>query len=186
MIKLRNLLGATAAFTVAFGTIAAAQNMPMVGGAPMDPNKPIPVNASAANNLTTLVAAVGQAGLVDTLASDGPFTVFAPVNRAFEKLPAGTVESLMMDENRAMLAGILTYHVVPGRLTKADLVRRMRANNGQVNLTTVEGSPITVRMDGSRLVVIDESGGGAAITQSDVMQSNGVVHVIDSVLMPKS
>jgi len=164
---------------------AIAQNAPVVGGAPMFPDKTIPENASQAKNLTTLVAAVGQAGLVDTLASDGPFTVFAPVNRAFQKLPDGTVETVMKDENRSTLQGILTYHVVSGNLTRDRLLAQMRRNGGLAHLTTVEGSPITVRRDGRRLVVIDESGRGAVIRQADVRQANGVVHVIDTVLLPK-
>ena len=156
----------------------------MVGGAPMYPSRTIAQNASKARNLTTLVTAVKAAGLVDTLAGKGPFTVFAPTNKAFDKLPKGTVKAVLKPSNKSKLTTILTYHVVPGRLTAADLMQKIRKNGGPVNLKTVEGETLTVRMDDGHLVLIDRKGGGADITTPDVMQSNGVVHVIDSVLMP--
>ncbi|MCK5931017.1 MAG: fasciclin domain-containing protein [Fulvimarina manganoxydans] len=162
-----------------------SSDMPMVGGAPMDPQKTIPENASQADNLTTLVAAVKAAGLAETLGGDGPFTVFAPTNAAFKKLPAGTVETLLKPENKDQLTKILTYHVVPAEATSAAAMQMIEDDGGAHNVTTVEGGTLTLKMDGGNLVVIDESGGGAVVTQADVMQSNGVVHVIDSVLMPE-
>ena len=164
---------------------AMSSDMPMVGGAPMDPQKTIVENASQAKNLTTLVAAVKAAGLVDTLSGKGPFTVFAPTNAAFEKLPKGTVDTLLKPENKDMLVKILTYHVVPAKATSEAAMKMIKDDGGAHNVTTVEGGTITLKMDGDKLVVIDEKGGGAAVTQADVMQSNGVVHVIDTVLMPK-
>lgn len=180
----------TIAAALALATVAAApalaQNLPMVGGAAMYPDKTIPENASKASNLTTLVAAVGQADLVDTLASDGPFTVFAPVNSAFEALPSGTVDTLMMDRNRADLQKVLTYHVVSGNYTKARLAAMMkRSPDGLANLRTVEGGPISVGMRGRNLMIYDASGNSYMIEQTDVTQANGVVHVIDGVLLPK-
>ncbi|WP_235891022.1 fasciclin domain-containing protein [Pararhizobium mangrovi] len=154
----------------------------MVGGAPMSPSKTIVENASQANNLTTLVKAVKAAGLVDTLSGDGPFTVFAPTNAAFNKLPDGTVSSLM--DNTDKLKKILTYHVVPGDLDAATLMQKIKDGNGSANLTTVEGEPLTAKMDGKKLVIIDKKGGGAVVQTPDVKQSNGVVHVIGAVLMP--
>jgi uncharacterized surface protein with fasciclin (FAS1) repeats len=144
----------------------------MVGGAMMLPTQNLVQNASGANTLTTLVAAVQAAGLVETLSGPGPFTVFAPPNSAFEALPAGTVETALRPENRAMLTSILTYHVVPGRLLASDL------RDGQT-LTTVNGARLTVRRTGNTVMV-----GGATVTQADVRASNGVAHVIDRVLMP--
>ncbi len=158
---------------------------PVVGGAPMAPSKTIVENASKASNLTTLVAAVKAAGLVDTLSGPGPFTVFAPTNAAFEKLPAGTVDKLVQPDMKPTLTKILTYHVVAGKLTAADLAKEIKANGGSDNLKTVEGGTLTAKMDGDKIVLIDEKGGGATVEIADVLQSNGVVHVIDSVLMPK-
>ena len=175
----------TAAAGAAHADAHASAN-PTVGGAPMMADMTIAENAGNAPNLTTLVAAVGQAGLGETLMSEGPFTVFAPTDEAFAKLPEGTVDTVMMDENREMLTGILTYHVVPGTLTAADLMAQIEAGGGAANLTTVAGGIITARMDGDDVVIIDESGGGATVTTADVMQSNGVVHVIESVLLPAS
>lgn len=165
---------------------AMSSDMPMVGGAPMDPKKTIVENASKASNLTTLVAAVKAAGLADTLSGPGPFTVFAPTNAAFEKLPAGTVDMLLKPENKDKLAKILTYHVVPAAATSEAAMKMIKDDGGSHNVKTVEGGTLTLKMDGDKLVVIDESGNGATVTQADVMQSNGVVHVIDTVLMPKS
>lgn len=157
---------------------------PTVGGAEMLSSKTIAENASAAPNLTTLVAAVSAAGLVDTLASPGPFTVFAPTNTAFEKLPAGTVGTLVKPENKATLTKILTYHVVAGKLTSKDIVSAIKAGGGSASLTTVAGEKISARLSGNSVVITDGKGSQSAVTTVDVMQSNGVVHVIDSVLLP--
>jgi len=183
MIRMPSL--AVAALIAALATPALAQSPVMVGGAPMYASKTIAENAPKAPNLTTLVAAVKAAGLVDTLASKGPFTVFAPTNRAFDKLPKGTVATLVKPENKAKLTGILTYHVVAGDYSAARLMREAKAGGGEVHLKTVEGEPLTVKLDGRKLVVIDRAGHGATIQTPDVKQSNGVVHVIGSVLMPK-
>ena len=171
--------------TFAQDSKAMSSDMPMVGGAPMDPSKTIVENASQAKNLTTLVAAVKAAGLAETLSGEGPFTVFAPINAAFEKLPAGTVDTLLKPENKDQLAKILTYHVVPAKATSSAAMQMIKDDGGAHNVTTVEGGTLTLKMDGDKLVVLDESGNGAVVTQADVMQSNGVVHVIDTVLMPK-
>lgn len=177
---------AAAAVLVSFVAAAAAQNMPMVGGAPMDPARTIPENASKANNLTTLVSAVKAANLVDTLAGPGPFTVFAPVNDAFAALPDGTVESLLEPRNRKKLQAVLTYHVVAGDLSAADLARMARNSPDRLaNLSTVEGGPLSVRFLQSGAVIYDESGNRYNVVQTDVDQANGVVHVIDGVLLPK-
>ncbi len=149
----------------------------MVGGAPMYRTKNIVENAVNSKDHTTLVAAVKAAGLVDTLASKGPFTVFAPTNAAFGKLPAGTVDSLVKPENKAALTKILTYHVVPGKLNAADLTDGKK-------LKTVEGETLTVKLDGKKVWIVDAKGGTSAVTIADVNQSNGVIHVVDTVLMP--
>ena len=151
----------------------------MVGGAAMFPSKNIVQNAVNSKDHTTLVAAVKAAGLVDTLSSKGPFTVFAPTNAAFGKLPAGTVETLVKPESKATLTKILTYHVVPGKLNAADLTDGKK-------LTTVEGETLTVKLDGKKVWLIDATGGNSAVTIADVNQSNGVIHVVDTVLMPAS
>ena len=151
----------------------------MVGGAPMYPSKNIVENAVNSKDHTTLVAAVKAAGLVDTLASKGPFTVFAPTNAAFGKLPKGTVETLVKPENKATLTKILTYHVVPGKLNAADLTDGKK-------LTTVEGEELTVKAAGGKVTLTDAKGGTSNVTIADVNQSNGVIHVVDTVLMPKS
>jgi len=151
---------------------------------PSAPSKNIVETASAAPNLSTLVAAVTAAGLVDTLASAGPFTVFAPTNTAFEKLPAGTVGTLVKPENKATLTKILTYHVVAGKLTSTDIVGAIKAGGGKATLTTVSGDKLTARLSGNSVVITDGKGGQSAVTTVDVMQSNGVVHIIDSVLLP--
>ena len=173
---------------VAFATIATAQNAnaqtKMVGGAAMYPTKNIVENAVNSKDHTTLVAAVKAAGLVETLESAGPFTVFAPTNEAFAKLPAGTVDELVKPENKATLTKILTYHVVAGRLSAADLMAQVKAGDGKAELKTVEGGTLTVMAKGKRLYLVDEKGGKSMITIADVFQSNGVIHVIDNVLMP--
>ena len=155
-----------------------------VGGAPMYPNKNIVQNAVNSKDHTTLVAAVKAAGLVPTLSSKGPFTVFAPTNEAFAKLPAGTVDTLLKPENKADLVKVLTYHVVPGRLTAVALGRMVKAGGGKATLKSVEGEPLIVMDDGGRITVTDTKGGVATVTIGDVMQSNGVIHVVDAVLLP--
>ena len=154
-----------------------AEKTVMVGGAPMYPSKNIVENAVNSKDHTTLVAAVKAAGLVDTLSSKGPFTVFAPTNAAFGKLPAGTVDTLVKPENKATLTKILTYHVVPGKLEAADL------KDGK-KLKTVEGEELTVKAAGGKVMLVDAKGGTSTVTIADVNQSNGVIHVIDTVLMP--
>ena len=158
---------------------------PMVGGAAMSPSKNVVENASKAKNLTTLVSAVKEAGLAETLSGPGPFTVFAPTNAAFDKLPKATLTKLMQPDMKADLKKILTYHVVPGKLTAEDLMKDIKSGGGSYNMKTVEGETLTAKMEGSKVVLIDGKGGAATIETPDVMQSNGVAHVIDSVLMPK-
>ncbi|HUB45140.1 MAG TPA: fasciclin domain-containing protein [Acetobacteraceae bacterium] len=157
----------------------------MVGGTPMFPSKNIVQNAVNSKDHTTLVAAVKAAGLVDTLQGPGPFTVFAPTNAAFDKLPPGTVDALLKPENKAMLTAILTYHVVAGRYTEADLMNLVRAGHGKAVLKTVQGEPLTVAMGGGRLWVVGAKGGKAEITVPDVTQSNGVIQVVNAVLLPE-
>ncbi len=157
----------------------------MVGGAEMYPTKNIVENAVNSKDHTTLVAAVKAAGLVETLSGTGPFTVFAPTNQAFDALPAGTVETLLKPENKAKLTSVLTYHVVPGKLNSWDLVKMMKDGNGSATLTTVQGETLTIKPNGSSIMITDESGGTAKVTIADVNQSNGVIHVIDKVLLPK-
>lgn len=161
-----------------------AEQTVMVGGAAMYPSRNIIENAVNSRDHTTLVAAVRAAGLVETLSGPGPFTVFAPTNAAFDKLPAGTVDTLVQPANRATLTRILTYHVVPGRLTAADLAQRVSAGNGRAMLTTVQGATLTVTQSGGRVIVTDGTGGMSTVTTADVIQSNGVIHVVDTVLMP--
>lgn len=162
-----------------------AANTVMVGGAEMYPTRTIVENAMNSKDHTTLVAAVKAAGLVDTLNGAGPFTVFAPTNAAFNKLPAGTVETLVKPENKAQLTRILTYHVVPGNYSSAWLMSDARKHGGKATLKTVEGEPLTVVLRDGKLWVVDAKGGKASISIADVGQSNGVIHVIDTVLMPK-
>lgn len=156
----------------------------MVGGAPMYPNKNIVENAVNSKDHTTLVAAVKAADLVDTLSGKGPFTVFAPTNEAFDGLPKGTVETLLKPENKKQLAGVLTYHVVPGTHTAADIVAAIKKGGGKATFKTASGGSITASMDGDDLVVTDAKGGKSEVTIGDVMQSNGVIHVVDKVLLP--
>lgn len=150
----------------------------------MYPTKTIVGNAVNSPDHTTLVAAVKAAGLVDTLSGAGPFTVFAPTNAAFAKLPAGTVDNLLLPQNRAMLTSVLTYHVVPGLLTASDLMRLITAGNGQAQLRTVQGGILTARMMGNTVMIVDAKGGMSHVTQANVIQSNGVIHVVDTVAMP--
>lgn len=169
--------------TIAGGNSFA--QMKMVGGAAMYPTKNIVENAVNSKDHTTLVAAVKAAGLVPTLESKGPFTVFAPTNEAFDALPAGTVQTLLKPENKAKLTSILTYHVVPGKLSSEDLMKMVKMQNGKASLKTVQGDDLYVRMKGKHLMVTDENGNTADITIADVNQSNGVIHVVDKVLLPK-
>jgi uncharacterized surface protein with fasciclin (FAS1) repeats len=157
----------------------------MVGGAAMYPTKNIIENAVNSKDHTTLVAAVKAAGLVETLEGTGPFTVFAPTNEAFDKLPKGTVETLLKPENKAKLTAILTYHVVSGKISSMDLVKMVKEGNGKATLKTVEGENLYVTQKGDNLMVTDENGDMAKITIADVNQSNGVIHVINTVLLPK-
>ena len=182
----KNLLTLFAGAALAVSSLSgmAQKTDPMVGGASMYPSKTIAVNASAAPNLTTLVAAVKAAGLVDTLNGAGPFTVFAPTNDAFAKLPAGTVDTLTQPENKATLTKILTYHVVSGNYDAKKLMKMIKKGKGTAQLNTVQGEPLTLAMDGSMIKITDAKGGTAEVTTADVFQSNGVVHVIDTVLMP--
>ena len=157
----------------------------MVGGAAMYPTKNIIENAVNSADHTTLVAAVKAAGLVETLSGPGPFTVFAPTNAAFAKLPAGTVDTLVKPENKKTLTGILTYHVVAGNMTAADLAKAIKDGGGSANLKTVAGGTLTATEAGGTITLTDEKGGKSTVTQADVIQSNGVIHVVDTVLMPK-
>lgn len=167
----------------AASVVLAAKN-PMVGGKEMYPNKDIIDNAVNSADHTTLVAAVKAAGLVDTLKGPGPFTVFAPTNAAFAKLPAGTVDSLLKPENKDTLSKILTYHVVAGRLSAADIKKMIKEGHGKAELKTVSGGTLTATMQGNMIVLKDEKGGMSTVTQSNVFQSNGVIQVVDSVLLP--
>jgi uncharacterized surface protein with fasciclin (FAS1) repeats len=174
------------ALTLSLAASAAlADNITIVGGQSMFPAKNIIQNAVNSKDHTTLVAAVKAAGLVDTLEGDGPFTVFAPTDAAFAKLPAGTVDNLLKPENKPTLTKILTYHVVPGRLTFKELAKRIKAGDGKAQLTTVSGDTLWAMMNGEHNIVLQDAKGNMAnISTYDVMQSNGVIHVIDTVLMP--
>ncbi|MGB9318551.1 MAG: fasciclin domain-containing protein [Pseudolabrys sp.] len=174
-------LGASAP---AFAQMKEKEKSVTVGGAPMYPSKNIVQNAVNSKDHTTLVAAVKAAGLVDTLQSPGPFTVFAPTNEAFAKLPAGTVDTLLKPENKKTLTNVLTYHVLPGRLSAKDLMEKIRTGNGKAMLKTVEGEDLTFAEKDGKLWIWDAKGGSAQVTIRNVMQSNGVIHVIDTVLLP--
>jgi uncharacterized surface protein with fasciclin (FAS1) repeats len=165
-------------------TVAFAQKPVMVGGAPMYANKNIIENAVNSADHTTLVAAVKAAGLVETLQGAGPFTVFAPVNAAFSALPEGTVDTLLKPENKGQLTAVLTYHVVPGRLNAQALKAMVKKGGGKATLKTVQGESLTVTASGDTINVTDAKGGSAKVTISNVNQSNGVIHVIDRVLLP--
>jgi uncharacterized surface protein with fasciclin (FAS1) repeats len=190
MSKRRNLLATTAlAIFALVSTVTVApvlaETTVNVGGAPMYPSKNIIQNAVNSKDHTTLVAAVKAAGLVDTLEGTGPFTVFAPTNDAFGKLPAGTVDTLLKTENKPALTKVLTYHVVPGRMTATALMKAVKDGGGMAKLTTVEGDELVVKQAGpGKLSVTDAKGDVAAITIADVLQSNGVIHVVDTVLLP--
>ena len=166
------------------GQMGKKDDNPMVGGAPMYRTKNIVENAVNSKDHTTLVAAVKAAGLVDTLSGPGPFTVFAPTNSAFDKLPAGTVDTLLKPENKGTLTKVLTYHVVAGNYDSKAIMKAIKKGNGKAEFTTVAGGKLTAMMDGKDLVLMDEKGGRAKVTIADVRQSNGVIHVIDTVVMP--
>jgi uncharacterized surface protein with fasciclin (FAS1) repeats len=178
--------GTPAASASAAAAPAAAQAPnPTVGGAAMDASKPIPENAAAAPNLSTLVSAAKAADLLTTLSGPGPYTVFAPTNDAFSRLAPGTVDTLMKPENKASLAKVLTYHVVPGTITLEQLKQQMTAGGGTAKLTTVEGEPLTVTDVNGAIQLTDINGNKSYIETPDVRQSNGVVHVVNGVLIPK-
>ncbi len=183
-MKTRKFLAA-AILTLGFAFMSFAQKSVMVGGAAMYPNKNIIENAVNSKDHTTLVAAVKAAGLVETLQGKGPFTVFAPTNAAFDKLPAGTVETLLKPENIKMLQTILTYHVIAGKMNASDIAKAIKMGKGKATLKTVSGGTLTAWMDGKDLYISDESGNKAKVTIADVNQSNGVIHVVDTVLLPK-
>jgi len=191
MSKRFTLIAAAAALALVAGAAAPlyAESMSEktvnVGGAPMYPSKNIIQNAVNSKDHTTLVAAVKAAGLVDTLSGPGPFTVFAPTNEAFAKLPAGTVDTLVKPENKATLTKILTYHVLAGRMTAANLMKAVKDGEGEAKLKTVSGDWLIVKQAGpGRLTITDAKGDVAMVTIADVLQSNGVIHVIDTVLLP--
>src|ERR1700693_1579827 len=173
-----------AILAIAVTSAVAGMKNPMVGGQEMYPTKNSIENAVNSADHTTLVAAVKAAGLVDTLEGPGPFTVFAPTNEAFAKLPAGTVDTLLMADNKATLTKVLTYHVVSGRMDSKEIARAIKAGNGKAQLTTVSGGKLWASMQGKDIVLTDEKGGMAKVTISNVYQSNGVIHVIDTVLLP--
>lgn len=178
------LLLAVASVTIATSTALAQNSNPMVGGAAMFRTKDIVDNAVNSADHTTLVAAVKAAGLVPTLKSKGPFTVFAPTNAAFDKLPAGTVDTLLKPENKAMLTTVLTYHVVAGNYDSNKLMKLIKKGGGTATLKTVSGGTLMAMMSGSNIVLRDEKGNTSNVNISDVRQSNGVIHVIDTVLLP--
>jgi uncharacterized surface protein with fasciclin (FAS1) repeats len=184
MKKIRNISLAIAALMITNMSFGQMKKSVMVGGAAMYPTKNIIENAVNSKDHTTLVTAVKAAGLAETLSSAGPFTVFAPTNSAFDALPAGTVESLLKPENKSALTGILTYHVVAGRLNSSDLMKMIKAGNGTAVLTTVAGGKLSVMSRGNMIMIKDSKGNVANVSIKDVNQSNGVIHVIDKVLMP--
>src|SRR4051794_12357486 len=171
-------------FAIAAASMALAAKNPMVGGNEMFPSKTIVDNAVNSADHTTLVAAVKAAGLVDTLKGPGPFTVFAPTNAAFSKLPAGTVDTLLKPENKEMLTKVLTYHVVAGRWSAADLRKMIKKAGGKAELKTVSGGKLWAMVHNNMIVLHDEKGGMSTVTQADVFQSNGVIHVVDTVVLP--
>lgn len=184
--KLFSALMLTASLMISGLTFAQMEKTVTVGGAPMYPSKNIIQNAVNSKDHTTLVAAVKAAGLVETLQSAGPFTVFAPTNEAFAKLPKGTVESLLKPENLKQLQTILTYHVVAGKWNAADIKKMIKDGNGKAAIKTVSGGTLTAWMKGKTLYITDENGNSSKITIADVNQSNGVIHVVDTVVLPKA
>jgi uncharacterized surface protein with fasciclin (FAS1) repeats len=189
-MRTNNFLATTlVAVSMFFGTQSFAQGMSKtveVGGAPMYPNKNIVENAVNSKDHTTLVAAVKAAGLVDVLMSDGPFTVFAPTNEAFDKLPMGTVETLLKPENKEMLQTILKYHVAAGKWSAKDIKKAIKEGRGKYTFKTVSGGSLTAWMKGNDFYITDENGNNSKITIADVFQKNGVIHVVDTVVLPKS
>lgn len=182
-MKARSVFALAAILVMGLTAVVAQQN-PLVGGAAMFPTKDIIDNAVNSADHTTLVAAVKAAGLVDTLKGPGPFTVFAPTNEAFGKLPAGTVDMLLKPENKATLTKVLTYHVVAGRWSSMDIQKAIKAGHGKAELKAVSGGSLWAMWQGGRIVLKDEKGGMSTVTIADVFQSNGVIHVVDTVLMP--
>jgi uncharacterized surface protein with fasciclin (FAS1) repeats len=180
----RGILFTVVALLLAGAALVSAQNNPMVGGAAMFPTKNIIENAMNSADHTTLVAAVKAAGLVDTLQGVGPFTVFAPTNDAFAKLPMGAVDMLLKPENKATLTKVLTYHVVAGRWSANDVQKAIKAGHGKAELKTVSGGSLWAMWQGGKIVLKDEKGGMSTVAIADVFQSNGVIHVVDAVLMP--
>jgi len=185
MKQIKKLVLAAIAIVLVNASFAQMEKTKMVGGAAMYPSKNIVENAVNSKDHTTLVAAVKAAGLVATLQSAGPFTVFAPTNEAFNALPAGTVDNLLKPESKAALTGVLTYHVVAGKLTSVELAKLIKEGNGKATLKTVAGGNLMVMMQGKKIAIKDESGNVAYVTIKDVNQSNGVIHVVDHVLLPK-
>lgn len=186
----KTIIRASVATMIAFGSVASVSapafaSTVTVGGAPMYSSKNIIQNAVNSKDHTTLVAAVKAAGLVDTLSGSGPFTVFAPVNAAFAKLPAGTVDTLLMPKNKGTLTKVLTAHVVSGKLSGATLLKRIKANGGTYNFKAVSGDALSATVKNGAIYIIDESGGASKVTIADVNQSNGVIHVVNRVLLPK-
>jgi uncharacterized surface protein with fasciclin (FAS1) repeats len=179
-----SVVGSTAPAMTPATTVMGNTGTKMVGGAAMYPSKDIVDNAVNSKDHTTLVAAVKAAGLVDTLKSAGPFTVFAPTNTAFSALPAGTVDTLLKPENKGTLASVLTYHVVPGRIDAAALSQQIKAGGGKAMLKTASGGTLTATMRGNDVLITDVKGNAAVVTTADVYQSNGVIHVVDKVLLP--
>lgn len=186
-MKTKNLVAgfALCISLISFNGFAQKEKTVLVGGAPMYPSKNIIENAVNSKDHTTLVAAVKAAGLVETLQGAGPFTVFAPTNAAFSKLPAGTVETLLKPENLKLLQTILTYHVLAGKMSAADIAKAIKAGGGKAVVKTVSGGSLTATMKGKSLILTDENGKMAKVTIADVNQSNGVIHVIDAVVTPK-
>jgi uncharacterized surface protein with fasciclin (FAS1) repeats len=185
MNKIFKMAFAAFVFLSANTAFAQMEKTVEVGGAPMYPSKNIVENAVNSADHTTLVAAVKAAGLVETLQTAGPFTVFAPENSAFEKLPAGTVETLLKPENKAQLQAVLTYHVVAGKMGSKEIAAAIKAGNGKATLTTVQGGTLTAWMKGKDLYITDANGGQSKVTIADVWQSNGVIHSVDTVVLPK-
>jgi uncharacterized surface protein with fasciclin (FAS1) repeats len=185
MKQIKKLFFVAAAVMFVHASFAQTGKTVMVGGAAMYPSKNIVENAVNSKDHTTLVAAVKAAGLVETLQSKGPFTVFAPTNKAFDMLPAGTVDNLLKPESKPALTNVLTYHVVAGKYNASDLAKLIKKGNGTATLKTVAGGNLMIMMKGNKIAIKDESGGVAYVTIKDVNQSNGVIHVVDHVLLPK-
>ncbi|MDH7913900.1 fasciclin domain-containing protein [Winogradskyella sp. SYSU M77433] len=190
-MKTKNLISSLMlAIALVFSTTVMAQNMKkekgikMVGEAPMYPSKDIVSNAVNSKDHTTLVAAVKAAGLVETLQGDGPFTVFAPTNAAFEKLPEGTVATLLKPENKSKLQSVLTYHVLAGKYSAKDIMKAIKKGDGKAMFKTVNGAKLWAMMDGDAVVLKDSAGNMSKVTIADVNQSNGVIHVVDTVVLP--